>query len=81
MTPILQKMYQAPGGTEQCDTLMKYIYKGMAQSAPTSSARGATPQQTGFSQIGARAGAGEGQGHGMSVLLSWHEKVRSFFAL
>jgi actin related protein 2/3 complex subunit 5 len=35
-----------------------------------------TPQQTGFSQIGARPGAPtESTGAAMSVLLSWHEKV------
>lgn len=43
---------------------------------PTSSAADAlSPQQTGFSQIRSRAGAGEGGGQAMSVLLSWHEKV------
>jgi len=72
-------MYQAQGGTELCDTLMKYLYKGMAQGAPGQQKGGVTPQQTGFSQIGSRVGAGEGQGHAMSVLLSWHEKVWSNF--
>ncbi|PSK55808.1 Actin-related protein 2/3 complex subunit 5 [Elsinoe australis] len=75
MTPILQKMYQAQGGTELCDALMKYLYKGMAAAPPAGAARGAPQQQSGFSQIGGRAGAGEGQGHAMSVLLSWHEKL------
>lgn len=31
MTPMLQRMYQSEGGSELCDTLMKYLYKGMAQ--------------------------------------------------
>lgn len=79
MTPILQRLYAAPGGAELCDTLMKYLYKGMAaqgakaQQAPVAATPSAT---TGFSQVGGgRIGAGEGQGHAMSVLLSWHEKV------
>ncbi|KAF2153329.1 Arp2/3 complex 16 kDa subunit ARPC5 [Myriangium duriaei CBS 260.36] len=75
MTPILQRLQQAPNGTELCDTLMKYLYKGMAQPPPVQPARAAAPQQSGFSQIGSRVGAGEGQGHAMSVLLSWHEKL------
>jgi actin related protein 2/3 complex subunit 5 len=50
-------------------------YKGMAQGAPASSKRDITPQPTGFSQIHTRGG-GEGGGQAMSVLLSWHEKVR-----
>jgi len=81
MTPMLQRIYSSPGGSELCDTLMKYLYKGMAQGAPTAGQghgtpqKNMTPQQTGFSQVGSRIGASEGQGHGMSVLLSWHEKV------
>ena len=75
MTPILQKLHQAPNGTELGDTLMKYLYKGMSQGSAAQAVKAPTPQQTGFSQMGARAGAGEGQGHAMSVLLSWHEKV------
>jgi len=55
--------------------LMIYSYKGMAQAAPASSARNITPQATGFSQVHSRGG-GEGGGQAMSVLLSWHEKVR-----
>jgi len=50
-------------------------YKGMAQAAPASSTRNITPQATGFSQVHSRGG-GEGGGQAMSVLLSWHEKVR-----
>lgn len=81
MTPMLQRIYSSQGGSELCDTLMKYLYKGMAQGAPAAGQglatpkKNMTPQQTGFSQVGSRAGAGEGQGHAMSVLLSWHEKV------
>jgi len=81
MTPMLQRIYSSQGGPELCDTLMKYLYKGMAQGAPAAGQglgtpkKNMTPQQTGFSQVGSRAGGGEGQGHGMSVLLSWHEKV------
>lgn len=54
-------------------------YKGMAStsggSAPRTPTR-VTPQATGFSQVGGRPGAAnESAGAGMSVLLSWHEKV------
>lgn len=68
-----------------CDTLMKYLYKGMAQGAPTGSeprtstagGRNTTPQATGgFTQAGGRSfGGAEGGSQAMSVLLSWHEKV------
>lgn len=86
MTPILQRMYRSEGGSEICDTLMKYLYKGMAQGAPSGGAtanaaggRNITPQATpggGFSQMGGRSfGGAEGGGQAMSVLLSWHEKV------
>lgn len=77
MTPILQRLYQADGGSELCDTLMKYIYKGMGQGAPGSGAasKNITPQATGFSQAGGRNFGGEGGGQSMSVFLSWHEKV------
>lgn len=53
-------------------------YKGMGQSSSgsTAASKNVTPQATGgFSQISARGG-GEGGGQQMSVLLSWHEKVR-----
>jgi actin related protein 2/3 complex subunit 5 len=56
-------------------TLWPCSYKGMAQASPASSARNITPQATGFSQVHSRGG-GEGGGQAMSVLLSWHEKVR-----
>lgn len=52
----------------------------MAQASPaTTSTRNLTPQPTGFSQVHTRGG-GEGGGQAMSVLLSWHEKVRHFFS-
>jgi actin related protein 2/3 complex, subunit 5 len=86
---MLQRIYESPGGSEALDVLMKYLYKGMAGaaaigmaaqttggSAPRTPTRGITPQQTGFSQVGSRPGAGgESTGAAMSVLLSWHEKV------
>ncbi|KAI6088892.1 Arp2/3 complex 16 kDa subunit ARPC5 [Hypoxylon rubiginosum] len=79
MTPMLQRIYGSEGGSELLDVLVKYLYKGMAGSSlsggrtPT---RNLTPQATGFSQIGSRPGAvNESTGSGMSVLLSWQEKV------
>jgi actin related protein 2/3 complex subunit 5 len=74
MSPILGRIYSAPGGTEALDVLMKYIYKGMAQTSAGSTTRNVTPQATGFSQVHSRGG-GEGGGQAMSVLLSWHEKL------
>ena len=81
MSPMMKRMFEAEGGSELCDTLMKYLYKGMAQGAPGGSAGGknATPQATGFTQAGGRNfGGAEGGGQAMSVLLSWHEKVSRF---
>ena len=84
MTPILQRIYQSENGSELCDTLMKYLYKGMGQGAPSGGSKGKqvdgtrnlTPQGTGFSQAGGRSfGGAEGGGQQMSVLLSWHEKL------
>ncbi|KAK3297958.1 actin-related protein 2/3 complex subunit 5 [Chaetomium fimeti] len=82
MTPMLQRVYASPGGSECLDVLMKYLYKGMAATSSASSGSAPrtptrmTPQQTGFSQIGPRPGAPtESTGAAMSVLLSWHEKV------
>ncbi|KAK4154458.1 hypothetical protein C8A00DRAFT_32739 [Chaetomidium leptoderma] len=86
MTPMLQRVYASPGGSECLDVLMKYLYKGMAATSSSSSSSGGsaprtptrmTPQQTGFSQMGPRPGApsSESTGAAMSVLLSWHEKV------
>ena len=86
MTPLLQRIYQSEGGSEACDTLMKYLYKGMGQGLPTTgtttnnaSPRNITPQATGFSQVSGRNfGGAEGGSQAMSVLLSWHEKVSSY---
>ncbi|KAF2724594.1 Arp2/3 complex 16 kDa subunit ARPC5 [Polychaeton citri CBS 116435] len=78
MTPLLQRIYASEGGSEICDTLMKYLYKGMSQGAPAGSkdhSRNITPQATGFTQMGGRNFGGEGSGQSMSVLLSWHEKL------
>ncbi|KAK3304044.1 actin-related protein 2/3 complex subunit 5 [Chaetomium strumarium] len=82
MTPMLQRIYSSPGGSECLDVLMKYLYKGMAGSSSSSAGSAPrtpsrmTPQPTGFSQVGARPGApAESTGAAMSVLLSWHEKV------
>jgi len=81
MTPILQRLYQVENGSELCDTLMKYIYKGMSQGAPgtgsNATSKNVTPQATGFSQHAGRSFGGESGGQSMSVLLSWHEKVSS----
>lgn len=81
MTPLLKRIYGSDGGSELLDVLMKYLYKGMAQStspgsAPRTPTR-VTPQATGgFSQIGGRPGAvSDSANSAMSVLLSWHEKV------
>ena len=46
------------------------------QSGASTGRKSISPQPTGFSQIHAR-GAAEGGGAAMSVLLSWHEKVKS----
>jgi len=76
MTPILQRIYQSEGGSEVCDTLMKYIYKGMGQGHSDAAPKTAAPQQSGFTQVGGRSfGGAEGGGQAMSVLLSWHEKL------
>ncbi|KAL8407641.1 hypothetical protein RB594_006463 [Gaeumannomyces avenae] len=79
MSPMLARIYGSEGGSELLDVLMKYIYKGMAASSSIKEARTPTkmtPQPTGFSQMSGRPGAAnEPAGAGMSVLLSWHEKV------
>ncbi|KAI0205686.1 actin-related protein 2/3 complex subunit 5 [Astrocystis sublimbata] len=82
MTPMLQRIYDSHSGSELVDVLMKYLYKGMAGGSASSGGggktpiRNLTPQATGFSQIGGRpGGSSESTGAGMSVLLSWHEKV------
>lgn len=77
---LLEQMLKQPGGNALGDTLMKYIYKGMAGQG-SSSSRGMSPQATGgsgkggFSQIQARNVGEGGGGQAMSVLLSWHEKL------
>jgi hypothetical protein len=59
---------------------MKYLYKGMGLVAPpaaNSASRNSTAAAGGFTQASGRNfGGGEGGGQAMSVLLSWHEKVR-----
>lgn len=75
---ILGEMLKQPGGAALGDTLMKYIYKGMASGAGGGSGgKGMSPQVTGsgFSQIQARNFGEGGGGQVMSVLLSWHEKL------
>lgn len=73
--PISQAVQEAAIPTRGPADMSNYSYKGMALAAPASSARNITPQATGFSQVHSRGG-GEGGGQAMSVLLSWHEKVR-----
>ncbi|KIX06456.1 uncharacterized protein Z518_04432 [Rhinocladiella mackenziei CBS 650.93] len=75
---ILTEMLRQPGGAALGDTLMKYIYKGMASGTSSSGgSKGMSPQATGsgFSQIQARNFGEGGGGQVMSVLLSWHEKL------
>ncbi|KAI9880229.1 MAG: hypothetical protein M1823_006751, partial [Watsoniomyces obsoletus] len=77
-------MLKQQGGSALGDTLMKYIYKGMA-SGVGGSGKGMSPQGTGsgvegvgrggFTQIQARNFGEGGGGQVMSVLLSWHEKL------
>ncbi len=80
---ILNEILRQPGGNALGDTLMKYIYKGMAIGAGGSS-KGMSPQDTGsgvdgvgrgFSQVQSRNFGEGGGGQVMSVLLSWHEKL------
>lgn len=63
-----------------CPLTSSSSYKGMASTTPSQKQppKQMTPQATGFSQIQSR-GTAEGQGHAMSVLLSWHEKVPVHF--
>jgi len=74
---ILNEILKQPGGNALGDTLMKYIYKGMAVGAGGSNTKGVSPQTTGsgFSQVQARNFGEGGGGQVMSVLLSWHEKL------
>lgn len=81
---ILNDMLKQPGGSALGDTLMKYIYKGMATGSG-GSGKGMSPQATGsgvdglgrggFTQIQSRNFGEGGGGQTMSVLLSWHEKL------
>ncbi|KAJ6106032.1 hypothetical protein N7512_009549 [Penicillium capsulatum] len=79
MTRVLEGVCGADGGAERADCLMKYLYKGMSSSAPTSGAqsprKSVSPQSTGFSQIQGRNLGEGGGGQQMSVLLNWHEKL------
>lgn len=80
---VLQEMIKQPGGNALADTLMKYIYKGMAGGVGSAGSKGMSPQSTGgvdgvsrgYSQIQARNVAEGGSSQAMSVLLSWHEKL------
>jgi len=84
MTPILTRIYSSPAGTELLDVLMKYLYKGMARhNASNTATPGVSVHATGVSSVSGQGGApreygvapSRGDGGGMSVLLSWHEKV------
>ncbi|KAI5804982.1 actin-related protein 2/3 complex subunit 5 [Geopyxis carbonaria] len=82
MSPILSRIYSSPAGTELLDVLMKYLYKGMARhNSSTTTTPGVSVHATGVSSVsgsGARefgVAPSRGDGGGMSVLLSWHEKV------
>lgn len=84
MSPILLRMCNLPAGMGFLDVLMKYIYRGMARCNnnststvlihPTgvSSSSGGTTREFGIPPS-------RGDGGGMSVLLSWHEKVSYFY--
>ena len=79
---ILNEMLKQNGGSALGDTLMKYIYKGMASGAGGSGSKTQSPQGTGvervssgFSQVQQRNFGEGGGGQVMSVLLSWHEKL------
>lgn len=80
---LLGEMLKQPGGAALGDTLMKYLYKGMAGTQGGGS-KGMSPQATGsggFSQIQARNFGEGGGGQTMSVLLSWHEKLTEVVGL
>ena len=75
---ILSEILKQPGGTAMGDTLLKYVYKGMASGSSSGGiAKGVSPQATGsgFSQVISRNFGEGGGGQVMSVLLSWHEKL------
>jgi len=73
---ILGELLKEQGGAALGDTLMKYIYKGMAASSSGGN-KDMSPQVTGsgFTQIQSRNFGEGGGGQVMSVLLSWHEKL------
>lgn len=75
---LMKYLYGSPPETPTpSPSNMADRYKGMStgSAAPKSPAR-LTPQPSpGFSQVGARPGVNEPTGAGMSVLLSWHEKL------
>ncbi|KAF2859889.1 Arp2/3 complex 16 kDa subunit ARPC5 [Piedraia hortae CBS 480.64] len=73
MSPLLERIYQNGEGSELCDALMKFLYKGMGQTGQTKPTL-ATTSMTGFSQAGGRHFGGGGDGN-MNVFLSWHEKL------
>ncbi|KHJ33408.1 putative arp2 3 complex subunit [Erysiphe necator] len=81
MTPLLKRIYHHDTGVETLDTLMKYLYRGMASygSGKNNSniRKSAIAQQNiGFPPtIGRHGVSNESSGAAMSVLLSWHEKV------
>ena len=76
---ILAEILKQPGGNALGDTLMKYIYKGMASGSGGAGGKESSPQATGtgmgFSQVQSRNFGEGGGGQVMSVLLSWHEKL------
>jgi len=74
---ILAEILKQPGGAALGDTLMKYIYKGMAIGTGGAGGKENSPQATGtgFSQVQSRNFGEGGGGQVMSVLLSWHEKL------
>ncbi|KAF8244846.1 Arp2/3 complex 16 kDa subunit ARPC5 [Wilcoxina mikolae CBS 423.85] len=84
MSPLLSQIYSSAAGTELLDVLMKYLYKGMARhSICIVVSPGVSTHATGVSCVSGQTGSTrefgvahtKGDGGGMSVLLSWHEKV------
>ncbi|KAK3666826.1 hypothetical protein LTR22_002413 [Elasticomyces elasticus] len=82
MSPLLSRLYSSQNGSELCDTLMKYLYKGMAQGAVSKPAAGGNSHGArnvsgagGFTQAGGRNFGSSEAGGGMSVFLSWMEKL------
>jgi|SRR5688572_9617143 actin related protein 2/3 complex, subunit 5 len=84
MSETLREIYQGDNGVELVDTLLKYIYRGMAVRAPIKKmAEYGIKERTKMSEeeIAAIQKAEavrdleEGVVVNHSVLLSWHEKV------